>query len=138
MPARQSGGLLVVTCDVNTCLPAKSERQSQLQKVSHIDIVSVIDVGNWDQAEEVPTGSREKVTLIDPQSGAHHIFKYPKVRREHQLWSELLASFIAGDLLSWDVQHTSIATRGGRLGNLLGYVFEPGSKTVAQETFTEG
>jgi len=109
-----------------------------LTEFNHINVAKVIDVSSWDRAEEVPTGSREKVTLIDPESGSHYIFKYPKEHREHQIWSELLASFIAGDLLKWDVQHTSIAVSHGRLGNLLGYVYEPGSPTTPQETFIEG
>lgn len=98
----------------------------------------VVTVDGWDRTEELPTGTREKVTLIDPETGGYYIFKYPKERREHQIWSELLASYIAGDLLDWEVQHTSIAERGGRLGNLLGYIFEPGTADKAQETFTEG
>lgn len=109
-----------------------------LDQYSQIDISSVIDVGEWDRTEEVPTGSREKTTVIEPETGRHSIHKFPKEHREHQLWSELLASYIAGDLLGWEVQHTSIAIRGDRPGNLLRYVYEPGSKTAAQETFTEG
>lgn len=72
---------------------------------SYIDVSRVVDVADWDRAEEVPTGSREKVTVIEPETGRHHIHKFPKVHREHQLWSELLASYIAGDLLGWEVQH---------------------------------
>lgn len=97
------------------------------------------NLDNWDFAEEaVPSGSREKKTLIEPHTGSHFIFKYPNEKREHQVWSELLASFIAGELLGWDVQTTGIATLNGRIGNLLGYIFEPGTKTAAQEVFTEG
>ncbi len=109
-----------------------------LKEFNHINVATVIDVSLWDRAEEVPTGSREKATLINPESGSHYIFKYPKEHREHQIWSELLASFVAGDLLRWNVQHTSIAVNHGRLGNLLGYVYEPGSPTAPQETFIEG
>ncbi|SLN39102.1 hypothetical protein ROA7450_01857 [Roseovarius albus] len=98
----------------------------------------IAQVDSWDRTEEVPTGSREKLTVIEPETGKHYIFKYPKEDREHQLWSELLASFIAGDLLGWDVQTTTIGQFEGRYGNLLGYVFEPGSKTASQELFTEG
>ena len=109
-----------------------------MKEFNHISVDEVIDVSEWNTAEETLTGSREKATLINPQSGSHYIFKYPKDGREHQIWSELLASFIAGDLLNWDVQHTSIASKGGRLGNLLGYVYEPGSPTASQESFIEG
>ena len=109
-----------------------------MEKYSHINFSRVIDVAEWDRTEEVPTGSREKTTVIEPETGRHHIHKYPKERREHQIWSELLASYIAGDLLGWKVQHTSIAVKGDRPGNLLGFVYEPGSKTATQETFTEG
>lgn len=109
-----------------------------LRKLNRINAATVIDVSLWSQAEEIPTGSREKLTLIDPETGMHYIFKYPKEHREHQIWSELIASFVAGDLLGWDVQHTSIAVKDRRLGNLLGYVYEPGSLTAPQETFVEG
>jgi len=99
----------------------------------------VQNLDHWDFAEEaVPSGSREKKTLIDPENGGHFIFKYPNEKRDHQIWSELLASFIAGDLFGWDVQTTSIAVLNGRIGNLLGYVYEPGTKTAAQEVFIEG
>ena len=98
----------------------------------------IVNVDGWHRAEEFPTGSRIKFTLIDPATGRHYIFKLPRQQREHQIWSELLASYIAGDLLGWEVQHTSIARREGRLGNLLAYVYEPGGGDTAQETFIEG
>jgi hypothetical protein len=60
------------------------------------------------------------------------VFKEPKVGREAQIRSELLASYIAGDLLGWSVQHVSIAKRGDTYGNLMGYIFED------QDVFTEG
>ena len=106
----------------------------------YISIVPVRDVSCWDCAEETLTGTRKKVTVIEPGTGKHHIFKYPKARREHQIWSELLASFIAGDLLGWDVQHASIAIRGGKLGNLLRYIYEPPESQAEniQEDFVEG
>jgi hypothetical protein len=103
-----------------------------------ISLEIVDDLESWDRAEEVPTGSREKMTLIRRDDGKHHVFKFPKDRREHQIWSELIASYIAGDLLSWDVQHVGIGLLEGRPGNLLGYIFEPGRKELAQESFIEG
>jgi hypothetical protein len=108
------------------------------EPLSHVTISDIPDVGSWDRAEERPTGSREKVTVIEPDRGTYHIFKFPKPDREHQIWSELLASYIAGDLLGWEVQHTGLGIENGRCGNLLEYVFEPGRKGHAQETFTEG
>ena len=99
----------------------------------------VINVNDWASVEESPTGTRVKVALIDPVMKKYHIFKYPKARREHQIWSELLASFIAGDLLRWDVQHASLATRGDKPGNLLRYFYEPESRTDStREDFVEG
>lgn len=95
-------------------------------------------VDNWPRTEEVPTGSREKITVIEPETSQHFIFKYPKERREQQIWSELLASYIAGEMLEWEVQHTSIAERDGRIGNLLRYVFQPGGENEPQEIFVEG
>lgn len=108
------------------------------EPLSRITLSVIPDVGTWDRAEERPTGSREKVTVIEPDHGTYHIFKFPKPDREHQIWSELLASYIAGDLLGWEVQHTGLGIEGGRVGNLLEYVFEPGRKGHMQETFTEG
>lgn len=104
----------------------------------HIAFDPIIQIDAWDRTEEVPTGSREKITVINPSNGAHFIFKYPKPEREHQIWSELIGSFLAGDILEWAVQHTSIAQRDGRIGNLLGYIFEPGNRGSVQESFIEG
>ena len=107
-----------------------------------ISFAPVPDVDGWVPEVEKPTGTREKTTLIDPCTGQHHIFKLPKERREHQIWSELLGSFIAGDLLGWNVQHTGIGRFRGQMGNILRYFFDPGSKsgenTSVKETFTEG
>ncbi len=109
--------------------------------VTHCNFISwlpIVRVDSWQKAEELLTGSRVKVTLIDPGTGKHYIFKLPKLQREHQIWSELLASYIAGDLLGWEVQHTSIAWRNGQLGNLLTYIYEPRVRDCAQESFIEG
>ena len=104
----------------------------------YISFVPVRDVSCWDCAEEWPTGTRKKVTVIEPDTGKHHIFKFPKERREHQIWSEMLGSFVAGDLLGWDVQRVGIAVMQGHLGNLLGYIYEPGSLESNREIFIEG
>jgi hypothetical protein len=119
-------------------LSSSTESHGILSEEKFIAFDPILQVDDWDRAEEVPTGTREKMTVIEPETGQHYIFKYPKERREHQLWSELLASFIGGDLLKWDVQTTGIARSDGRLGNLLRYVYEPGTKTAVQEVFTEG
>ena len=117
---------------------AVSQGLSSLNRYNFISWTPIVTVNDWDQAEERPTGSREKVTLIEPKTSRHYIFKLPKPEREHQIWSELLASYIAGDLLEWEVQCTSVAWRGDQLGNLLAYVYEPGGEDSAQETFIEG
>lgn len=98
----------------------------------------IIQIDDWDRTEELPTGTREKLTVVQPGTGQYHIFKLPKAQREMQVWSELIASFIAGDLLGWDVQVAKVAVRNGRLGNLLEYVFEPGNTGAGQEEFIEG
>lgn len=103
-----------------------------------ISFASASEVDHWARAEETPTGTREKFTLIEPGTANHYIFKYPKEHREHQIWSELLASFIAGDLLNWEVQHTGIAVLDGRPGNLLRYIYSPKKSGIGQEIFLEG
>ena len=65
-----------------------------------ISFASASEVDLWERAEETPTGTREKFTLIEPSTVNHYIFKYPKEHRENQIWSELLASYIAGGLLN--------------------------------------
>ncbi len=115
-----------------------NEGHDILSEAQFISFDPILNVDDWNRAEEPPTGTREKLTLIEPETERHYIFKYPKKQRQHQLWSELLASFIGGDLLGWDIQTTGIAIRGGRPGNLLQYVYEPGTDDAAQEVFTEG
>ena len=103
------------------------------EPLSHVTISVIPDVGSWDRSEERPTGSREKVTVIDPDRGTYHIFKFPKLGREHQIWSELPASYIAGDLLGWEIQHAGLDIENERCGNLLEYVFERDQKGHVQE-----
>ena len=103
-----------------------------------VDLRLETELQEWNTAEEPVRGSREKMTLIRPDDAAYFIFKLPKDRREHQIWSELVASFIAGDLLGWEVQHVQIGVLNGRPGSLLAYVYEPGSKRGEQEVFFEG
>lgn len=98
-------------------------------KYKHIDISSVVQISEWADLEDVLAGSRVKTTVSSPKledalGDDLYIFKHPKPRREAQIWSELIASFIAGDLLNWPVQSAKIAMRGDQIGNLLGYVYE--------------
>ena len=86
---------------------------SPVENFTHISLEVEGDLDTWEVAEERPTGSREKRTLIRSTDSTHFIFKYPKKQREHQIWSELLGSFIAGDLLGWEVQHVTLGIRNG-------------------------
>ncbi len=75
-------------------------------------------------------GSRVKKNVVDPATNQLYVFKKPAKDREAQIWSELLASYIAGDLLGWPVQHVSIARMNGEYGNLMRHVFNPGEEFV--------
>lgn len=99
----------------------------------YISVTPIIELDDWDVADEPLGGSRAKNTVIDPETEKTFVFKEPKAHREAQIWSELLASYIAGDLLGWPVQHVSLGIRDGRLGNLMEYIYDDGA-----ETFTEG
>ena len=100
----------------------------------YISLDPAQDLDSWGLAEERPTGSRPKVTLIRSTDDQYFVFKRPKVRREHQIWSELLGSYIAGDLLGWDVQHVGLGVHRGDPGNLLRYIYDPRQ----HEEFIEG
>ena len=93
--------------------------------MSHVSLRIRDGIEAWETLEERPTGSREKVTVAEPGTGALSIFKRPKEGREHQTWSELAGSFIAGDMLGWPVQRTGLGLRRGQPGNLLAYFFDP-------------
>ena len=103
-----------------------------------ISFASASEVDHWERAEETPTGTREKFTLIEPGTVNHYIFKYPKEYIEHQIWSELLASIIAGGPLNWEVQHTGIAVLVGRPGNLLRYIYSPKNRALAKRYSLKG
>lgn len=90
----------------------------------HINISSIIQIGNWPSLDEPLAGSRVKTTVAEPETENLYIFKYPKEGREAQIWSELIASYIAGDLLGWPVQHAAIAMRRDKIGNLLRYIYD--------------
>lgn len=91
----------------------------------HVDISKIIQIGEWLELDEPLAGSRIKNTVAEPKTENLYIFKLPKTGREAQIWSELVASFVAGDLLGWPVQHAQIAMQGEKIGNLLGYIFDP-------------
>mgnify|MGYP001209372720 CR=1 FL=1 len=95
-----------------------------------VTIDDVIDVSDWWLDEERPTGSRPKVTVLRPADGGQFIFKEPKDGRTDQIWSELTASFIGGDLLDWPIQKVSIGSRNGRYGNLLHYIYAPPQRMI--------
>lgn len=99
----------------------------------YISLEPIIELDDWDVADEPLGGSRAKNTVIDPETETTFVFKEPKAQREAQIWSELLASYIAGDLLGWPVQHVSLGNRDGRFGNLMRYIYDDHA-----ETFTEG
>ena len=96
-----------------------------MQDYSHVSLDLEQGLDAWGVAEERPTGSRPKVTLIRERDGQFFIFKQPKRQREHQIWSELVSSYVAGDLLGWDVQRAGVGLRDGKPGNLLQYIYEP-------------
>lgn len=85
-----------------------------------------IDVGrDWFISEEKEKGACAKETLIYASKDAKYIFKIPDEGREHQIWSEMLGSFIAGDLFGWDVQHVGLGVLDGQYGNMLSYMYDP-------------
>lgn len=95
--------------------------------------LEIIDVGDWDVHTDPLRGSRVKNTIIEPENGQLYVFKETRQGREAQIWSELIASYVAGDLLGWPVQHVSVASKAGTYGNLMRYVFEN-----PDEEFVEG
>ena len=97
-----------------------------MKDFTHISLDVIDDLDEWDiVVEQPPSGSRPKRTLERKSDRQLFVFKRPRYRREHQIWSELLGSFIAGDLLGWDVQHAAVGIREGKPGNLLRYIYQP-------------
>jgi len=92
---------------------------------NYIDISSVIQIKDWSSLDEPLAGSRVKTTVAEPGTKNLYIFKHPKEGREAQIWSELIASYISGDLLGWPVQKAQIAMRDKQVGNLLSYIYNP-------------
>ena len=86
-------------------------------------------IGDWPVTEEPLAGTRDKNTVLAPD-GTHFVFKEPKELRPAQIWSEMVASYIAGDMLGWPVQTTSIARRTGRVGTLHRYIYDPSRENM--------
>jgi len=103
-----------------------------METYKFISFDPLIDVSGWIVADNRDSGTRFKRVLINPESGRYHLFKSPKQMREHQIWSELIASFIAGDLLGWDVHVARIAIWKGVIGNLLEYFYDAASVRIPQ------
>lgn len=99
----------------------------------NINLEKLHIVDDWEVAEEPLSGSRAKQSLNPPGKQQQFVFKEPKLLREAQVYSELLGSYIAGDLLGWPVQHVSLAIKEGQMGTLMQYIFDP-----EKESFTEG
>ncbi|SFE20360.1 hypothetical protein SAMN04488523_105304 [Sulfitobacter brevis] len=91
--------------------------------------LEIVHVDDWPVTEEPLAGTRDKNTVIAPD-GTHFVFKEPKELRPAQIWSEMVASFIAGDLLDWPVQTSAIASRAGRVGTLHRYIYDPSRESM--------
>lgn len=63
-----------------------------------INLDTVVCIDDWTALDEELAGSRVKRTVAEPETDDLYVFKESKERREAQIWSELIASFIAGDL----------------------------------------
>ena len=109
-------------------------------------IDDLIDITKWEDRPEITRqyrGTCEKEAVVGPKNGMLCIFKLPKENRKHQIWSEMLASFIAGQL-GWDAQRAGVAIKkdpsSGKIlqvGNLLPYIMK--SKEIAgSETLING
>ena len=96
-------------------------------------IDDLIDITKWEDRPEITRqycGTCDKDAVVSPKDGMLCIFKLPKDDRKHQIWSEMLASFIAGQL-GWNVQCAGVAIKkdpsSGKIlqvGNLLPYIME--------------
>lgn len=65
-----------------------------MRNFTHISLEIEGDLDTWEVAEERPTGSRQKLTLIRSRDGAYFIFKYPKSQREHQICQNFSARLL--------------------------------------------
>lgn len=97
-----------------------------MTKYESVDVSAIVVIDEWSGLDEALAGSRAKQSFINPETDDYFIFKEPNdERRLSLIWSELIASYIAGDLLGWPVQHVQIALKNGKIGNLLRYIYEP-------------
>ena len=94
-----------------------------MSKYKFIDLSQVINIDGWEIDSTDPGGSRSKKTVFEKGTKRLYVFKEPKKRQQAQIWSELIASYIAGDLLGWPVQQSKIAISNGKAGNLLEYIY---------------
>ena len=95
-------------------------------------IDDLIDITDWKgepDDTEINIGTCNKEIVVRPKDGWNCIFKLPKDDRKHQIWSEMLASFIAGKL-GWDAQCAGVAIKkdsSGKIiqvGSLLPYIMK--------------
>lgn len=105
---------------------------SKMTQYKFIDISELKKISHWFINEESLTGTNPKKVLIGTDD-KFFVFKRAKPNREMQIWSELIASFIAGDCLGWETQEVSIAKHKDQIGNLLPYIYDPYA-----EEFIEG
>ena len=75
-------------------------------------IDDVVDITCWETHDDTDdlSGNSEKETVTEPITGLSCMFKRPSKARKHQIWSEMLASAIAGGL-RWKVQRAGVAVR---------------------------
>lgn len=109
-------------------------------------INELIDITKWKNhpvKKGIKRGTCDKQVVVDPRDGTLCIFKLPKKDRKHQIWSEMLASLIAGHL-GWDVQRAGVAVKkdpsSGKIvqvGNLLPYVMRT-NENGGNETLING
>ena len=75
-------------------------------------IDDVVDITYWKTHDDTDdlSGNSKKETVIEPVTGRACMFKHPNKARKHQIWSEMLASAVAGGL-GWKVQRAGVAVR---------------------------
>ena len=109
-------------------------------------INELIDITKWKDRPEITRqcrGTCDKEAVVGPKDGMLCIFKLPKEDRKHQIWSEMLASFIAGRL-GWDAQRAGVAIKKDpssgkvlQVGSLLPYIMET-DENGGSEILTNG
>ena len=84
-------------------------------------IDDLIDITDWEGGAddtEINIGTCDKEIVVRPNDGWNCIFKLPKNDRKHQIWSEMLASFVAGKL-GWNVQCAGVAIKKDSSGTII-------------------